>query len=178
MILILSHIPLLGMIVSKRYPNIITTLGARWSSVYGCIYIISFIDGKSDALSNILLFMGILGIVFLAVHFMTQDEVYIPGYYEKIPSMDSLYKIVRSVPGYCANILQVALGKKDTLSWITQVKNTHEKDNIFREKMEEFFTDTTLFFPRYLIYIPFCNIIFIPKLLLSRNSRYFLAIGQ
>lgn len=33
-ILLLSHIPFIGMMVAKRYPNIVTTTGARISSIF------------------------------------------------------------------------------------------------------------------------------------------------
>jgi hypothetical protein len=41
-VLLLSHIPFIGMIVAKRYPNVVTTTGVRLSSIFGCIYIIIF----------------------------------------------------------------------------------------------------------------------------------------
>jgi len=153
-------------------------LGARWSSLYACIYILSFIHGGFDSLSTILLFIGILGILFLAVRFMTQDECYISAYYEKIPSINSLYVAVRSLPGYFVNIGHVAFGKKDTISWAENMKNIQEKDKTFHTTLQEFFADDTLPFPSYLIFVPFCNIIFLPKLLRTRNTRYILAIGQ
>lgn len=44
--------------------------------------------------------------------------------------------------------------------------------------MADHFTDTSLALPDWLIFVPIVNIIYLPKLLVTRRTRYVLAIGQ
>ena len=69
-------------------------------------------------------------------------------------------------------------GKKDSLSFIDEIKETQAKDRNFRASLQGYFTDETLPFNAYWIFLPFVNIVFLPKLFLSRTTHYVLAIGQ
>ncbi len=69
-------------------------------------------------------------------------------------------------------------GKKDSLSFGNHLRNIQEKDVSFRASLQGYFTDETLPFKPFWIFIPFCNLVFLPKLFISRNTRYVLAIGQ
>ena len=52
----------------------------------------------------ILLFIGILSIVFLAARFFINDSYTVHHYFEKIPGIEAVYGIVRSVPPYLGEI--------------------------------------------------------------------------
>ena len=177
-ILLLSHIPFVSMIVAKRYPNIVTTTGARVSSIFWAIYIAAFVTGWFDSLSMILLFIGILMLVFLAARFFLNDSYTVPVVFERIPGIESIYAIWRSIPPYVADVSRMIFGKKDSLSFGNHLRNTQEKDVSFRASLQGYFTDETLPFKPFWIFIPFCNLVFLPKLFISRNTRYVLAIGQ
>ncbi|HBB27391.1 TPA: hypothetical protein DCZ36_02765 [Candidatus Gracilibacteria bacterium] len=177
-LLLLSYIPFVGMIATKRFPNIVTTTGARASSIFGFFYLVSFTNGGFDSLSMILLFLGILIIVFLAARFFTTDSYTIPRFFERIPGMDSIYEIIRSVPPYLMDIGRMIFGKRDSVSFAYHIKNMQEKDRNLQISLQEYFTDETLPFQAFWIFIPFCNLVFLPKLFTSRATRYVLAIGQ
>lgn len=126
----------------------------------------------------ILLFLGILIIVFLAARFFTTDSYTIPRFFERIPGMDSIYEIIRSVPPYLMDIGRMIFGKRDSVSFAYHIKNMQEKDRNLQISLQEYFTDETLPFQAFWIFIPFCNLVFLPKLFTSRATRYVLAIGQ
>ena len=177
-LLLLSYIPFLSMIIERKYQNIATSTGVRVSSIFGFVYILSFINGGFDSLSMILLFTGILALVFLAARFFLNDSYVIPALFERIPGIASIYEIIRSVPSYLADMGEVIFGKKDSISFADHLKNTQEKDKNFRDSLEQYFTDEALLFKPFWIFVPFFNLIFLPKLFTSRTTRYVLAIGQ
>lgn len=176
--LVLSHIPFLGMIVANKYPNVVTVAGARISSIFGCIYILSYIHDGFNVLSMILLFIGIFLIVFLAARFFIHESYTVPYILTCIPDMKSIYKVLRSIPPYLMDMSQVVFGKKESLSFAKNLQDTQEKDESFRASLQEYFTNETLSFSSFWIFIPFFNLIFLPKLLTERTTRYVLAIGQ
>jgi len=88
------------MIVSKKYPNTITTTGVRASSIFGLLYLIAFTSRGFDSLSMILLFIGIILIIFLATRFFIYDNYLVYSYLEKIPGIKSIYQVIRTIPVY------------------------------------------------------------------------------
>ncbi len=92
--------------------------------------------------------------------------------------MEVLYNIVRSIPAYIMNIAQMVFGKNTVVTFKDHLKNTQEKNQNSRIILQEFFTDSTLPFKSFWIFIPFVNLVFIPKLFTSRTTRYVTAIGQ
>lgn len=166
------------MIVAKRHPNIVTTNGARVSSIFGLVYIASFIHGGLDSLSMVLLFIGLLALLFLAARFFTAHHYTIPRFFEKIPEAALLYRIIRSIPSYMKSVAEMVFGKRDTVSFMDCLQKTQERDNAFQTSLRGFFTDETLPFRPSWVFIPFLNIVFLPKLFMCRTTRYVLAIGQ
>lgn len=134
--------------------------------------------GGFNSLSMILLFLGIFFFIFLAARFFLSDSYTIPSFFEKIPGVESLYTIARSVPSYLGEVGQMVLGKKNSVSFASQVVRTREKDQTLQTSLETYFTDTSLPLRPFWIFIPFCNLLFIPKLLTHRTTQYVLAIGQ
>ncbi len=126
----------------------------------------------------ILLFLGIFMIVFLAARFFTTDNHTVPYFFERIPGMESVYETVRSIPPYLMDIGRMIFGKKDSVSFANHLKNTQEKDRNLQISLQGYFTDEKLPFQPFWIFIPFCNLIFLPKLFMNRATRYVLAIGQ
>ena len=61
---------------------------------------------------------------------------------------------------------------------MNHLRKTQEKDSNFRASLQTYFIDETLPFHSFWIFIPFINLIFLPKLFISRTTRYVLAIGQ
>lgn len=175
---LLSYVPFLGMIVAKRHPNAITESGARVSSVFGLFYILVFANRGFDSLSMILLFIGVLFLVYLGACFFIKDAYQIPRLFEQIPKMTHIYDVLQALPFYILDIFRMIFGKQEVLSFREHLGNTQKKNERFRTSLEEYFTDTSIAFSPFWIFVPFCNIIFIPKLFLSRQSRYVLAIGQ
>lgn len=137
-----------------------------------------FTSGGFDSLSMILLFIGILLLVFLAARFFMHDDYTVPGFLERIPGIESVYGIVRSLPPYLMDMGKMVFGKKDVISFRDHLKDTQEKDQNFRSSLQGYFTDETLPFRPFWIFIPFFNLVFLPKLFMSRTTRYVLAIGQ
>lgn len=126
----------------------------------------------------ILLFLGILSLVFLATRFFLNNEYVVPAFFEKLPGIESIYATVRSVPSYLADIGRLAFGKKDGVIFANHLKKTREKDENLHSTLSGYFTDATLPFPSFWIFVPFFNLVFLPKLLTSRTTRFVLAIGQ
>lgn len=178
MIYLLSYVPFLGMIVAKRHPNTITESGARVSSVFGLFYILVFANRGFDSLSMILLFIGVLFLVYLGACFFIKDTYQIPRLFEQIPQMTRIYDVAQALPFYILDTFRMIFGKKEALSFEEHLGNIRKKNERFRVSLEEYFTDTSIAFSPTWIFVPFCNVIFIPKLFLSRQTRYVLAIGQ
>jgi uncharacterized membrane protein YwaF len=88
------------MLVAKKYPNTITTTGVRMASIFGLLYLIAFTSRGFDSLSMILLFIGIVLIIFLATRFFIYDNYLVYSYIEKIPGIESIYRVVRTIPVY------------------------------------------------------------------------------
>lgn len=174
----LSYIPFLGMIIAKKHPHAITTSGARISSIFWFFYLLVFVNRGFDSLSMMLLFMGVLFLVYLAAGLFIKNSYFIPHVFEKIPSIALIYEIIRSTPTYFMNLAGVAFGKTKTLQFAEHLANTRTRDIYFRTSLEWYFTDAHIAFSSLWIFIPFCNVIFIPKLFMSRQTRYVLAIGQ
>lgn len=126
----------------------------------------------------ILLFIGIFLLVLLAARFFINDSYTVPSFFERIPGIEALYAGARAVPPYTNDILGIIFGKKDSLSFSNYLSNIQEKDQTFRASLQGYFTDETLPFKPFWIFVPFINIVFIPKLFMARTTRYVLAIGQ
>lgn len=126
----------------------------------------------------ILLFAGILAILFLAARLFTGDQYMVPTLLERIPGIKTIYEIARCVPGYLIDVNRMLFGKKDSVSFIGQVKGIREKDEAIKASLQKYFTDESLPLRPFWIFIPFFNIAFLPKLLISRTTKYVLAIGQ
>jgi len=69
-------------------------------------------------------------------------------------------------------------GKETNVSFMERLINTQEKDQNFETPLRTYFTDANLPFKSFWIFIPFVNLVFLPKLFMSRTTRYVLAIGQ
>ncbi|MFA6090419.1 MAG: hypothetical protein WC774_01435 [Candidatus Gracilibacteria bacterium] len=177
-ILFLSHIPFLGMLVAKKYPNTITTTGVRMASIFGLLYLIAFTSRGFDSLSMILLFIGIVLIIFLATRFFIYDNYLVYSYIEKIPGIESIYRVVRTIPVYLGDLGNMIFGKKINVSFMERLTETQEKDQNFKTPLQTYFIDESLPFQSFWIFIPFVNLVFLPKLFISRTTRYVLAIGQ
>lgn len=126
----------------------------------------------------ILLFIGILLFLFLAARFFINDNYTVPSFFERIPGMGSIYEIVRSLPSYLMDMGRMIFGKKDSISFADHLKSTQDGDENLRASLQGYFTDENLPFQPFWIFIPFFNLVFLPKLFLSRTNRYVLAIGQ
>lgn len=176
--LFLSYIPFLGIIIAEKYPNIVTKTGARVSSLFAFVYVMILVSRGFESLSMVVLFIGVLFLVYLGAYFFIQDQYLVPLIFEKIPAIQAVYEIVLSVPGYLLDIGRIVFGKETSLSFAKNLRNTQERDRSFEASIREYFTDMSLPFPAFWIFIPFCNVIFIPKLFKSQTTRYVLAIGQ
>lgn len=126
----------------------------------------------------ILLFIGVFSLVFLAARFFINDSYTVPSFFEKIPGIESIYGVIRSLPSYFTDMGHMIFGKKDSVFFVNHWRDTQEKDQIFRASLQGYFTDETLPLPSFWIFVPFLNILFLPKLFMSRTTRYVLAIGQ
>lgn len=177
-ILLLSFIPLLGISIAKKHPSSITAIGSNTGLLFILCYGAYFVGFGFDALAMMVLFLYLLLLAFLAARFFFSNTCTLPGFFRRIPSIDTIYMTARTIPAYIKNIAEVAIGKKDSLDFLGMLETTRAADLKFYQSMREYFTDGILFFPTYLIFIPFVNSIFIPKLFLSRNTRYIIAIGQ
>lgn len=69
-------------------------------------------------------------------------------------------------------------GKKINVSFRERLTETQEKDEKFKTPLQTYFIDESLPFQSFWIFIPFVNFVFLPKLFISRTTRYVLAIGQ
>ena len=176
--LFLSYIPFLGMIIAQKYPNIVTTTGARVSSLFALVYVTILVNRGFESLSMIMLFVGVLFLVYLGTCFFIKDSYTVPFIFEKIPGLQAIYKIILSIPEYLLDIGRTIFGKEVSLSFAQNILNTERRDEAFKASMREYFKDSALPFAAFWIFIPFCNLVFVPKLFMSRTTRYVLAIGQ
>lgn len=178
MMFFLSHIPFLGMIIAKRYKNIITVTGARLSSIFIFLYLLYFVSSGFDSFAMILLFIYILVIVFVWVQFFMGNTYISYSLLSRIPSMDTCYEVARSLPRYMGEIMGVIREKTEQVSFENCLKKTRESDNASHILLETYFTENRIPFRPLWIFIPLVNLVFLPKILTDRKTKYSIAIGQ
>lgn len=88
------------MIIAGKYPSRITIIGSKISSIFGFIYILAFARGGFDSLCMILLFIGIIVILFIATQLFIYETYFVYNILEKIPTTKDIYIILRSIPRY------------------------------------------------------------------------------
>jgi len=176
--LFLSYVPFIGISIARKYNNIITTVGANISTLFIICYGLSIIFLGFNSFSMIFLFLYILLVVYLGVRFFFSNHCRLPGFFKYIPALDTLWSMMRVIPKYLIQIFLVSTGKKETLHLKLLFEEMQASDIRLQETMRTYFTDKNIAFSPYLIFLPFINLIFLPKLFLSRTTQYVMAIGQ
>lgn len=69
-------------------------------------------------------------------------------------------------------------GNKTDVSFEENMMQIIEKDMKLYTSLQTYFIDTSISFQSFWIFIPFLNLVFLPKLFRTRNTQYVLAIGQ
>ena len=96
----------------------------------------------------------------------------------RIPSMDTCYVTLRSLPRYVGEIMGVIREKHEQVSFANCLKKTRERDSISRDSLANYFTADRIPFKPLWIFIPLVNLVFLPKILTDRKTKYIIAIGQ
>lgn len=98
--------------------------------------------------------------------------------FSRIPSMDALYQIMRSFPRYLGEIIGVIREKHEQVNFDNCLKKTQEQDVIYHDSLMKYFTEDRIPFKPLWIFVPLVNLIFLPKILTDRKTKYSIAIGQ
>lgn len=178
MVFLSSYLPLIGIITSAKHPNPITRTGAKIGSIWLAITLLLGALGNYSELSWIVLFVYILYVAFVGVSLFVHDIV--PGFsaLEKIPDITRLHTYFRAFFPYLGKLLAIIFGKKDELKFSAIVEKIEQKDSSHHELAATHFTDTKLPLPKVFIFIPVINLLFVPQIILRKNSTYILAILQ
>lgn len=174
----LSFVPFFGIFVARRHPNSIAIIGEKVGTWFALGYIAFLSFFSYDAIGTVLLFIYILGLTFVGVRCFFFDSLPIMQWIDRFPTIDEVWLILRTVPEYLFDVFRLVLGRLDRISFLDRIRAKTANDTVLTEKMEGYFTDAKFPLPRFLMFVPVVNLLFIPILILRRQSRYVLSIGQ
>jgi hypothetical protein len=140
--------------------------------------ILFFVFSQGDSMFYGFLFLQILVVVAVFFHI---SFGYMPKFlflFEKLPSLESLVRIVRTLPRYMFDIGESILGKRMELSFTARLEEQKQSEEKFEKEYIEYFSLESTAFSPYLIYIPGINFIFFLKFFRPGKYRYALPVGQ
>lgn len=174
---LLSFIPIVGIVIAGRKPSEANTLGARAGSVFFLFSAFSIIT-SGDASHMVLTLLYTAYFVAVGFSIFTSGNIPAASILARIPSLEVVYRIVRTIPEFTMESLRIIFGKESELSFIHSYRQVEIRDRSSEATMEEVFSETTFPISPKLIAIPGVNILFIPKVFSSSPYRYSLAAGQ
>lgn len=177
-IYITSTLPFLGIITSNNYENDITKSLSKIGSIFTFLILSYYVFSGFDSIFILLIFAYILFIAFIWVNIFINDKLIINNLINKIPSLNDIYLKTRTSFFYFFDFLSVIFGKKVSLDFASKHRQLLEKDEKSYEALASYFTDENLLISKNLIFIPILNLIFIPTFLVSKKSKYLIAIIQ
>lgn len=95
-----------------------------------------------------------------------------------IPSLESLWTAVRTVPPFLYETVKASFGKTDELSFLSKFREIRSRDQAFENVMDKAFSDASFALSPKLAAFPVANLLFLPRLLSSRPYRHAIAAGQ
>lgn len=138
----------------------------------------SLVFSRGDNAFYALVFLQTLVAVALAFHLIFRREPTFLGVLAYILSLETIMTYTRSIPGYLWDMVQMLIGKSESLSFETRLAVTRLADADFEIRLARYFTDSTSILSPYLIYIPVVNLLFLAKFLRPGTSQYVVAVGQ
>ena len=175
---ILSFVPLVGFIVARHHPGILTGTGERVGGLFAIILVALSVWSPLGSVMMILVLLYIVFFSFVAVNIVLHRSVQLPHVLARIPSIDSLYRSVRAGIRYAGHVSTAIIGRRETLDWSREKELVRERDCRSEELFATYYTDATLPISPYLIPIPLLNIIFLPRIFFVRQGMYVRAIMQ
>lgn len=173
----MSFVPLFGIVISARKPSSANILGCRASSLFFAIYAIVWSSGGDASLMFLTLTYAIFFVTVGATLF-SQGKIPFENVIATIPSLETLWTALRSVPRFLFESVKAAFGKISELSFVRVFTGLHARDEAFETVMDKAFSDDSFAFSPKLAALPVVNLIFLPRLLSSRPYRYAIAAGQ
>lgn len=177
MIYVSSYIPFVWLIISWRFNTPINNYWAKISWIFSIILVFFVITNHSD-LMLVALFLYISFVVYAWIMMGVNKKVIFSNFLNSIPNLSQAYLQSRVLIVYLIESIKVIFNKKDEISFESIKNNLIEKDRKFNELAKSYLSSESLFISNKLIYIPLINIIFIPKYLFDKKSKYTIAIAQ
>ncbi|EKD65966.1 MAG: hypothetical protein ACD_49C00072G0003 [uncultured bacterium (gcode 4)] len=177
-IYITSLLPFLWIITSNNYENNITKSLAKIGTIFTFLILSYYVFSGFDSIFILLIFAYILFIAFIWVNIFINDKLIINNLINKIPSLWDIYLKLRTSFFYFFDFLSLIFGRKVKLDFASKHAQLLEKDEKSYEIFSSYFTDESLVLSKNLIFIPILNLIFIPTFLVSKKSKYLIAITQ
>ncbi|MCK9272092.1 hypothetical protein M0P65_00935 [Candidatus Gracilibacteria bacterium] len=173
-----SLLPFLGIITSNNYENNITKSLAKIGTIFTFLILSYYVFSGFDSIFILLIFAYILFIAFIGVNIFINDKLIINNLINKIPSLGDIYLKSRTSFFYFFDFLSLIFGRKVKLDFTSKHAQLLKKDEKSYEILASYFTDESLVLSKNLIFIPILNLIFIPTFLVSKKSKYLIAITQ
>lgn len=174
----ISFFPLIGVFVAERYPSTLTQIGAKISGYSTFLFIIEFIFLRGESLLMVTLFFLIILIVTTGVLLASQKSVDFLAPVQLLPGIREIQVYSKVIPLYLADIFLVVIGRKNEIGFMQKCREINLKIENTEKQLSEYFTDASLVFSPYIIYIPLLNLLLLYRFFSPQKSRYALAINQ
>ncbi|MDD2744942.1 MAG: hypothetical protein PHU93_00205 [Candidatus Gracilibacteria bacterium] len=174
----ISFFPLIGVFVAERYPSTLTQIGAKISGYSTFLFIIEFIFLRGESLLMVTLFFLIILIVTTGVLLASQKSVDFLASVQLLPGIREIQVYSKVIPLYLADIFLVVIGRKNEIGFMQKCREINLKIENTEKQLSEYFTDASLVFSPYIIYIPLLNLLLLYRFFSPQKSRYALAINQ
>jgi len=177
MIYIASYIPFIWLIVAAKHNSPINKFWAKISWIFSIIIVFFIVFNHPELLWMAMLLYIWLAVTAWVIMFLHQ-KILFSSMFETIPDLETAYALARASWLYIIESVKVIFGKKEDISFQSLYEKILEKDMKFYELANTHLTSTSIAFTNKLIYIPWINLIYIPKYFFDKKSRYALAIIQ
>lgn len=177
MIYIASYIPFIWLIIAAKHNSPINRFWAKISWIFSIIMVFFIIFNHPELLGMAMLLYIWLAVTAWVMMFLHQKIIF-SSFLEVVPDLETSYALIRAWSIYFIESIKVIFGKKEEISFQLIYDKILEKDEKFYNLANTHLTSTSIAFSNKLIYIPWINLIFLPKYFLDRKSKYTLAIIQ
>lgn len=176
-IFITSFLPFFWQIVASKHP---TELNSYWTKswwVFSVIIVLLVLLGHVEILW-VMTFLYILFAVSVIVTLFLHSELILWSLIRQIPSLDYAYMLTKAAILYLSDSLKLVMWNREKISFVECVDMVSKKQAQFSSAINEHLTSKWIAISDKLIFIPFLNLIYIPKYIADKKSIYLLAIAQ
>ncbi len=177
MLYLASNLPFVGTYVATKHPSWVNRYWEKISWYFSVLIVLFVITSHTDAL-QILMLLYIAYLVFTWVMAFVHSKIMYSEFIDSLWELKSIHIYAKSIFYYLIESLKLIIWKKNELSFEAIIEKQVEKEQRYRNLADEYLSDTSIMISNKLIYIPILNIIFLPKYLVDRKSRYAIAIAQ